>query len=112
MKDVLTILNKTPEERNSLIFESLLYWAGKQTFTRTQMQMVLINKPIKKWFFMEYEKLETIFVNLVKSFPNATLQHNEDLYARITGDIYEHYPKVLLDPIINKYKLTTDKCLN
>lgn len=112
MKTILEINNISQTEHNNLLLESFFFWAGKYTYTRTQMQIVVTDKAIKKWFFKEYEKLEFEYLHFVKRHSNASAKDNERLYARMVGKIYEIYPKVLLDEILNKYDQITDRCLN
>ena len=103
MKKVLQITNVSQKQYNELLLESFLFWAGKHTFTKTQYQIVLTSKPIKKWFFNQYEKLNAEFVHFIERHPNASVKDNERLYARMIGKIYEIYPQVLLDDIKKQY---------
>lgn len=103
MKKVLEITKVSQQQYNELLLESFFFWAGKNTFTKTQYQVVVCDKAIKKWFFIEYDKLNNEFVSFIDRHPNASTKDNERLYARMIGKIYEIYPKVLLDDIKKKY---------
>lgn len=103
-KRILEIANYTQAEYNNLLFESFNYWAGKHTNTKTQYQIALTSKPIQKWFFQEYEKLEDEFLSFYSRHPKGNSKDNERLYARVVGKIYDLYPSVLLHEIKTKYK--------
>ena len=112
MKEILEITNQTSAQRNDLLLEAFFFWAGKNTETKPQYQIVLISKPIRTWFFLEYEKLEREFLHFVKRHSNATANDNGRLYARMTGKIYDIYPKVLLEDIKKKYSEIPIRNLN
>lgn len=103
-KRILQIANFNATDYNKLLIDSFVYWAGKHTDTKTQYQIVLTSKPLQKWFFQQYEKLEDEFLSFYSRHPKGNSQDNERLYARVVGKIYDLYPSVLLDEIKTKYK--------
>lgn len=104
MKEVLEITNQTQKERKDLMIESFIYWAGKNTDTKTQYQVVLTYAPIRRWFFLQYERLEKEFVDFINKHPKGSTKENERLYNRMTGRIYDLYPSVLLEGVKKKFK--------
>lgn len=101
MSVILKITDTKQSVYNSMLVETFIYWAGNHSENREHLQLIINSKSIRKWFFMEFTKLENEFLFFVNRHPNANKQDNKHLYLRIISRIYELYPSALLG-LINK----------
>lgn len=112
MKTILEVTNQTPKERNEMLREAFFFWAGKYTNTRTQLQIVLCSKIIQNWFSNEYKKNEDEFLDLVNRLPEASVKDNNAFYNRVMQRVYEVYPSVFLNEILEKNNEITKFSIN
>lgn len=97
------LLGYTQQEYESLVFELFFTWSelyGKGSDSRTQF--LLTNKPVSKWFVVEYKKLLKEFKKRLKPYlkeGEVSIVDRQKLWIDTTTRIYEIYPKILITEI-------------
>ncbi|MGR3791593.1 hypothetical protein ACUXZJ_12045 [Flavobacterium sp. TN-1] len=111
---IINLLNIHPEQYSSMLFETYMHWCTDFCTKNyeQELQSLLANAPINKYFLMEYRKLEAEFLEMAKEYqkdPNITPEDYRELYADCTVKIFNRHQKALvrnakITTIINNYE--------
>ena len=100
MKTVNQLLDLSPEAYENMIMETYLRWCMDFcTNYQSELQSVLANAKMNKYFLFEYAKGETEFLRLIsryKDSPTVTQKDVQTLYNDCTFDIFNRTPKSLI----------------
>lgn len=83
-------------EYDERIFITFWNWCKDRASSESETQELLANARVNKWFLNQYTQLENEFIQLVETFPKK-LRDAKPEYYRTTTEIFNLYPKPLLD---------------
>lgn len=98
-KYIQELLKQTPHVYEMKNFELWFRWCQSVTAFQKEFQMVLSNPAVNRWFHAELVKQEAEFLDRVKNYPNATLQDLHEQYHACIVQLFNYYPKPLLEDI-------------
>ena len=100
MKTVNQLLNKTQEEYEFMVMATYTRWCMDFcTNYQSELQSVLANSKMNKYFLFELAKGEAEFLKLISRYegsPTVTTQDAERLYSECTFQIFNRTPKALI----------------
>lgn len=95
------LLNKTPLQYEIIIWETYYRWCLDFCSNyQNDLQSVLANSKINKYFLFEYGKCETEFLKLITFYESEigiTPQEAQKLYDKCVLQIFNRTPKPLID---------------
>ena len=102
MKNKLAQLLKiTPEAYDEKVFMIYMQWCQKKAISNNNLQELLANAQIEKWFSIQLALRQSQFVGLMESVPHAA--KNPDYhYHYFVNELYSLYPKALIDEASHK----------
>ncbi len=107
MNAILVRLNMSQEQYDGLKMTIYLRWCMDFcTNYENELQKVMSNPPINRYFLTEFSKCENEFIDLMQTYDGVTQIKPSDALAtfkRCSVSIYNRFPKVL---IINAKKPT------
>ncbi len=92
-----TLLGLTEEKYEDLYFGNYMRWGESVSINDLQLQMVLANTSVNKYYNMEYGKLEAEFLELAANYPEASHKDMQELYATCTFGMFNKRCPVLID---------------
>lgn len=105
MKNVIQILQITPEHRSKIITDTYIAWCIAHVPNPKALQMALSNQRLANYFIDQYKALEHQFCLQTQIFNvNWTRNTCMDNYINITNQIFKRYPKSLLPKVTIKEK--------
>jgi hypothetical protein len=100
MKTVKQHLQTTQEAYETMLFETYQRWCMDFCLNyQNDLQSILANSKINKYFLFEYAKCEAEFLNLISRYedsPTVTAIDARTLYADCTFQIFNRTPKPLI----------------
>jgi hypothetical protein len=100
MKTITQLLNKTPQQYESMIMETYLRWCMDFSINYgDDLQSIVANSKVNQYFLFEYAKGEAEFLKLIARFENAptiTIHDRQTLYNDCTFNIFNRNPKPLI----------------
>lgn len=116
MKAINEILGITPQEYELKVFDIWFTWCANRSIDIAELQMLLANSAINKWFIDEMRYHEKEFRERITPFINtASKQDIENCYKITSSGIYGKYPKPLTDEVsksLSNIKITLTHNLN
>lgn len=100
MKKIPQLLNKTNLEYELMYLSAYMRWCESVTINDYQLQMVMANSSVNKWYNFEYGKCETEFLKLITFYEaeiGITPQEAQKLYDKCVLQIFNRTPKPLID---------------
>lgn len=101
MKTVKQLLNVDTEAYETMIWETYYSWCMDFCSNyQNELQGVLANSKINKYFWFEYSKCETEFLKLISRYegsPTVTQEDIRTLYSDCTFQIFNRSPKPLIE---------------
>jgi hypothetical protein len=101
---IIDYLHITIEEYNDLLFETYLKWCAKMSQNDYDLQQLLANAKMYKWFLFNINGLEQEFME--DALPYLELKNSQamvELWKKHTMKIYYYYSV----PLINVARKTT-----
>lgn len=99
-KAILVRLNKSQEDYEFIVMNIYLCWCMDFAINYTNdLQKVVANAPINKYFLTEFKKIETEFLEIMQEYDGATNIKPKDalqVFNRCTIQIFNRYPKILI----------------
>lgn len=95
-------LKMTPEQYEDLIFGCYAHWCESVTINDRELQKVLANSGINKWFMTEYAKCEAEFLQLTTRYEECdtiTVTDFKKCYNQCTYRMFNIRPMALLQII-------------
>lgn len=116
MNPILVRLNMSQEEYDNEKMEIYLRWCMDFcTNYQNELQKVLSNPPVNKYFLTEFAKCEKEFLAVMQAYDGATHIKPKDALAtfhRCSVSIFNRFPKVLISnakkPTIISYDATAN----
>jgi len=107
MKSFKTLVKLTDSEYNNLVISGFTVWCGHFALTPTEMQLMLINGKLFRWYVREFKRTERRFLQL-KGVKSINIKRSL-LLSMITRDIYsiKTYPKPIINDIRRKINKAT-----
>lgn len=101
---IIQILKITPEEYDERIFAQYMEWCQKRANSNNNLQELLANAQIDRWFFGQLAIKQREFVEMYEHFPKA-VERPEFHYNSYVNEIFSLYPKPLIDAITHKVNM-------
>ncbi len=114
MKTIPQLLNKTNLEYELMYLSAYMRWCESVTINDYQLQMVMANTPVNKWYNFEYAKCETEFLKLIANYqniPTVTAKDAQELYNDCTYNMFNLRCEILIKEAI-KNNLQYDTARN
>ncbi|AMA49435.1 hypothetical protein [Flavobacterium covae] len=100
MKKVIELLDLSTPDYETLLFETYFNWCTDFCSNyQDDLQSLVANRALNKYFLQEYNKLEEEFLQLASRYENninITSVHYRELYADCTVKIFNRFSKVLI----------------
>lgn len=96
------ILNRTglkEEQYENIVFKTYLMCMSEIARTPQHLQLLLINRPINKWFLTEVEKLNKEFIEVTIPYLPLNKEHVAKSYKNYIKRIPQNYPSALVDAV-------------
>ena len=84
MNTILKILDLTQYHYDMIYLGNYMRWCESVTINPAQLQMVMANASVDKYYAMEYAKCTADFLELIKNYPNANPADAMELYVTCT----------------------------
>ena len=101
-QQIQKLLNIDQLGYDQIYFNAYVRWCESVSINDTQLQMVLANSSVNKYYNMEYAKCEDEFLLLANRYPTATQDDATKLYFRCTVAMFNRR----CEPIIKLAKKT------
>ncbi|MBP4139656.1 hypothetical protein [Flavobacterium geliluteum] len=101
MKTTIQKLAITPEQLESLIWNIYQNWCESVSITTIELQQILANAAINRWFLLELQKCEIEFHTLTDRYSdsNVTEKDMEKCYKDCALKLFNIRPMALLNQI-------------
>ncbi|WP_395075340.1 hypothetical protein [Flavobacterium sp.] len=100
MNTINELLNKTPEEYENIILKTYFLWCMDFCINyHSDLQRILANSAVNKYFLYEYAKCEAEFLKLISRYedsPTVTSKDIQTLYDDCSFKISNRNPKPLI----------------
>lgn len=100
MKTVKQLLNVNTEAYEAMLMETYLHWCMDFCSNYgSELQSIVANSKINKYFLFEYAKCEAEFLKLSAPYENTPTVTNQDirtLYSNCTVQIFNRNPQPLI----------------
>lgn len=100
MANILKTLNQTPTQYFAMRWMAYWDWCESVSTNNAQIQMVIANTAVNNWYNMEYAKCETLFVSMVKDYPNIQPLDAMKIYTDCTFKMFN----IRCEPLIKHAK--------
>jgi len=100
---ITTLLQCTPHQLEMTVFNHFQWWCELYAFSNQDLQRLLSNATVNRWFLKEYTKYQKSF--LEKATPYFGLgdaQAMYDLYKQETRKIQYYYPRAIIYSVRKK----------
>ncbi|CAA0247869.1 conserved hypothetical protein [Tenacibaculum maritimum] len=87
------------EEYERVVFKTYLMCMHEVSKTPQHLQMLLVNRPINKWFLRQVEKLNQEFIKDNISFKGLKKIYLAAQYKKAIVKIKRNYPSALVDQV-------------
>lgn len=85
---ILEILEMSQAEYDQVFYDFLLQWCESVTYTEAQLQNVISNQPIIRWYKIEHQKRENQFLAIAKRYQESNTVSRKDLLKKYCECIY------------------------
>jgi hypothetical protein len=90
----------TPEQRQSLYTKFFVSYCRYNSQNEAHFQLLLINKPLQRWFNGQFQLAENQFMNIyIKSNMPMKKQVAKDMYVGQLHSIYSRYSRSILSKV-------------
>lgn len=96
MSTLTTLLKLTPHQADMVYLDLYMRWCESVTVNEQQLQMVLANASVNKYFNFEYAKCIAKFIDHMSNYPDATANAALQQYGLCTIDLFNHRSPVLI----------------
>ena len=96
MQTIPKLLAIKNHEYNDMYFDAYLRWCESVSINENQVQSVLANASVNKYYNTEFAKCENEFLQLAKNYPHATAIDLQELYAKCMYAMFNKRCNVLL----------------
>lgn len=99
MKTTAQKLNLSNEDYEFMIFNTFYQWCMKYSANTSELQEMITNQKLFKWFQVEWKKQEIEFEYLSKPFETLTTSDYKNCFNRCIDKLFQVYPSALLQEI-------------
>jgi hypothetical protein len=99
MSTIIELLETTADEYDTMVFQLFHEWAAQQAAKPNELQNIMANPAIAKWFRSDLSQLEEDFKDEIKQFQTEatiTKLHLRRVYGICINRIFDLHPKPLL----------------
>ena len=97
MQTIPQLLAITTEQYDAMYFGAYWRWCESVSINENQVQSVLANASVNKYYNTEFAKLENEFLLLAAIYPNATPDEMQHLYFKCTVTMFNRRCNVLIE---------------
>ena len=84
MKTILELLAINQHQYEMVYIDTYMRWSESVSINEAQLQMVMANNAVNRYFNMEFKKCEAEFLELINRYPNATPTDARKLWDKCT----------------------------
>ena len=88
MKTILEHLAINQHQYEMAYIDTYMRWSESVSITEAQLQMIMANSAVNRYFNMEFKKCEAEFLELITRYPNATPTDAATLWGRCTVALF------------------------
>lgn len=99
---VMDALQWSSEEYDDRLFQSYFNYCVSYGMYPANIQQLLANSKLNKWFLIEYQKAEHQFLKITDVVPPTKVEFLRGQYKACTADVMKLYSKPLLEVNRNK----------
>lgn len=96
MTTILELLSQTPDQYEDAYFDAYWRWCKNQSTNDAQLQMILANAAINRYYNIEFAKCEARFLSLIALYPYASVADAHELYRRCSLEMFDRKSVALL----------------
>lgn len=100
MNIIPKLLKTTEEDYQNMILEHFIYWCLVHGNSQQELQKLVLNKELLKWYKRQIERLELVFYDKTG---NLKIKETRALYFNVLSEIGDYYPPKHL---LKKFKKT------
>ena len=98
---ILDYLQLSSQEYDELILQTYFNWCASKSTSDNQLQEMLANSGLNKWFLKQYTQMQNQFVNMIES-SNVYMKDPNYHYNGCVAEIFNVYPNVILNTLNHK----------
>ena len=102
---ILQLLGFDEVQYEYMYGNAYLRWAESCSVSQQNLQSILANASVNKWYNAEYHKCETKFLDFVKNYKNQTQKDILLLYNDCTFSVYSRSCPALMKEAIKNNKI-------
>ena len=78
-------------------FERYSNWCESVSLTLLEYQKILANSQVDKWYNTQFSKCENEFLQIIKEYPNSTIESKKQCYDQCVVRLFSIFPKPIID---------------
>ncbi|SCY94314.1 hypothetical protein [Flavobacterium caeni] len=96
---VIKFLEISPETYDDRLFQTWFNWCQKHAISDNNLQELLANAQLNKWFMKQHATLEKLFVQkyAAKLNPLSNPDRNLFNYQECVAKIFTHFPQAIMN---------------
>lgn len=101
---VIKYLKISPDNYDDRLFQMYFNWCQRHAVSDNNLQELLANAQLNKWFMRHYAVLEKLFItdHATRKNPLSTPERNLYDYQECVSQIFKNYPKAIIDGFRHK----------